>query len=141
MRQNSVGLLKHSHCLGQFFRLPHNHRCQLRCSRRRAIDLIDNKAVARAIHAIENIVQARRKFGDVFAVEGGYERLVQLDVDLVGHFIAATLKFLDAVYRFLHMLKIEKEVAQNGRGLRYIVRNFHEHVEKLSVSRDQSHEI
>ena len=121
--------------------MPHDHRGQLRRGRWRAIDFIDNQAVARAIDAIENVVQARREFGDVFAVEGSDERLVQLDIDLVGHFIAATLQFLDAVYRILNLLEIEKKVAQNGCTLGDVVRNFHEHVEELGVSRDQSHMI
>ena len=136
VRQNSVRLLEHRHCLGQFFGLPHDHRGQLRRSRRRAIDFIDNQAVARAIDAIENVVQARREFGDVFAVEGSDERLVQLDIDLVGHFIAATLQFLDAVYRILNLLEIEKKITLGD-----VVRNFHEHVEELGVSRNQSHKI
>ena len=120
--------------------MPHDHRGKLRRGRRRAIDLVGNKAVARGVHEIENVIQAGGKFVNVLAVKGRDERLVQLDVDLVSHFIAATLDFLDAVYRLLNLLETEKKIAQNCRTLRDIVGNLHEHLKKFSVSRDQSHE-
>src|SRR5262249_35394148 len=100
-------------------------------------DAIENEAARGSVHEINYVIELAAKGVDVFAIEGGNERLIELRKDAVRDFVAFMLNILDGLYLFGDTGIVRKQFHKGARPFFDVLRLFNEKLKEILFARHE----